>query len=139
MLGTRPAREFLRDPLTAQAAVLLFDQIPRNLFRGDARAWSFDPLARELTRGIVVRGWDRDLPPSARQFVYMPLMHSETIADQRASLQLFATLGQRRGFAFARNHHRAVARFGRFPHRNPVLGRTSTPAERRAVQRGVAW
>lgn len=78
-LGTRPAGEFLRDPLAARAAVLLFDQIPRNLFRDDPRAFTHDALAREIAMGIMDRGWDRGLPKAARHFIYMPLMHSEAL------------------------------------------------------------
>lgn len=139
MLGNRPAWEFLGDPLTAQAAVLLFDQVPRNIHRGSPQAYATDPLARALTHGILRRGWDRGLELVERQFIAMPLMHSESIAEQRQSLAYFATLGQRYGFPFARSHYRMIARFGRFPHRNAVLKRTSTPAERRAVAAGFAW
>lgn len=137
-LGSRPAREFLTDPLTAQAAILLFDQLPRNIHRGTSDAFRYDPLARRLTRGIVARRWDRTLPTRERPFVYMPLMHSEAIADQRASLAVFSAHG-RENFAFARAHHRMIARFGRFPHRNAVLGRPSTAAEAAAVAAGFAW
>ena len=136
-LRHRPAREFLREPLTAQAAVLLFDQAPRNLFRGDPRAFATDPLARAIARGMIARGWDRCMPQRERAFVGMPLMHSEHIADQRASLAFFANEPANR--AFAMSHHRMIARFGRFPHRNRVLGRKSTPAEERAVAAGFAW
>jgi len=69
----------------------------------------------------------------------LPLMHSEAIADQRQSLIVFAPLGTRHGFPFARSHYRMIARFGRFPHRNAVLGRRSSAAERRAVAQGFAW
>jgi uncharacterized protein (DUF924 family) len=139
MLRKRPAREFLGDPLTAQAAVLLFDQVPRNIHRGSAQAFATDRLARAIARGIVRRGWDRPLALAERQFVAMPLMHSERIADQRRSVAYFATLGPRYGWPFARSHYRTIARFGRFPHRNGVLRRASTPAERRAVAAGFAW
>lgn len=136
-LRHRPAREFLREPATAQAAVLMFDQVPRNLFRRDPRAFSSDPLARAIAKGMMARGWDRSLPQRERAFVGMPLMHSEHIADQRASLAYFAHEPGNR--SFAKSHHRMIARFGRFPHRNPVLGRKSTPAEKRAVAAGFAW
>jgi uncharacterized protein (DUF924 family) len=138
-LGNRPAREFLRDRLTARAAVLLFDQLPRNLFRDSPRAFACDPLARAVARGILARGWDRGLAKAPRQFIYMPLMHSEAIADQRRCLRRFAELDDSFAFGFARAHYRMVARFGRFPHRNRVLGRKSTPAERQAVAAGNAW
>lgn len=139
MLGGRPAREFLADPLTARAAVLLFDQVPRNLFRDSSRAFAYDPLARAIAKGIMARGWDRGLPKAAKQFIYMPLMHSEQIDDQRQCLRRFAALGDSFNLGFARAHYRMIARFGRFPHRNRLLGRRSTPAEQEAIDEGNAW
>ena len=139
MLAGRSAREFLSDPPTARAAVLLFDQVPRNIHRGSARAFATDPLARAIALGILRRGWDRGLSGPERQFIGLPLMHSESIADQRVSLAYFAALGPRYGWPFARSHYRMIARFGRFPHRNPTLGRPSSPAEKRAVEAGFAW
>ncbi len=138
-LSKQPAGAFLRDRHSARAAILLFDQVPRNLFRGQAQAFAFDPLARAICKGLLARGWDRGLNRRERQFVLLPLMHSEARADQRRSLHEFAALGDRGTLAFARAHERMVARFGRFPHRNQVLGRRSTPAERRAVDAGNAW
>jgi len=138
-LARRPAREFLSDPPTALAAVLLFDQLPRNLHRGTPRAYATDRLARAIAQGALDRGWDRALTPAQRQFLAMPLMHSERIADQRRCLAIYAALGPRYGWPFARSHHRMIARFGRFPHRNAVLGRASTAAERKAVAQGFAW
>jgi uncharacterized protein (DUF924 family) len=139
MLRRRPASEFLTDPLTARAAVLLFDQVPRNIHRGSPQAFATDRLARAIAHGILARGWDSGLTKAERQFVAMPLMHSERIADQQASLTYYAALGRGYGFPFARSHYRMIARFGRFPHRNTVLGRTSTPAEKRAVAAGYTW
>ena len=138
-LAARPAREFLDDPLTALAAVLLFDQLPRNLYRGTARAYSFDRLARAIASGALARGWDKVLTAPQRQFLAMPLMHSEDIADQRRSLAIYARLGRRYGWPFAVSHHRMIARFRRFPHRNAVLGRASSPAEEAAVAAGNRW
>ncbi|HEY6869561.1 MAG TPA: DUF924 family protein [Novosphingobium sp.] len=138
-LRRRPPAEFLTDPATARAAVLLFDQIPRNLFRGSAAAFASDPLARAITRGALARAWDQGLTRPARQFLLMPLMHSEAKADQRLSVARFTALGDPAITRFARAHYRMVARFGRFPHRNAVLGRASTPAELRAVAAGNAW
>ena len=138
-LGPRPAHEFLADPMTALAAVLLFDQLPRNLYRRSARAFAFDPLARAICKGALDRHWDAALTPAQRQFLAMPLMHSEYIVDQRRSLAIYARLGQRYGWPFAIGHHRMIARFGRFPHRNQVLGRTSSAAENRAVKSGFSW
>lgn len=139
MLSTRPAGEFLSDPQVALAAVLLFDQLPRNLFRGTAQAFATDPLARAIAHGAMERGLDASLSRRERQFLAMPLMHSEAIADQRAALRYFAALGSGFGWEFARSHHAMIARFGRFPHRNEVLGRRSTPAEERAVAAGFHW
>jgi uncharacterized protein (DUF924 family) len=138
-LGTQLPGSFLTDPATALAAVLLFDQVPRNIYRGDPQAFAHDPLAREITRGALLRDWDKRLTPVKRQFLAMPLMHSETIADQCLSLEVFRALGSTYGWPFARSHYRIVARFGRFPHRNRVLGRVSSPAEERAVAAGNAW
>ena len=138
-LANRPAAEFLTDPQSALAAVLLFDQVPRNLFRQDPRAYATDELARAIAAGALDRGWDAALTRPQRQFLAMPLMHSERIVDQRRSLALYARLGPRYGWPFAVSHHRMIARFGRFPHRNAVLGRKSTPAEQRAVAAGFAW
>ncbi|MXP42279.1 DUF924 family protein [Altererythrobacter soli] len=139
MLSPCPAHEFLTDPLTARAAVLLFDQVPRNIHRGTAQAFGCDRLARAIARGALSRRWDKGLRPHERQFLAMPLMHSEDIADQRLSLTYYTGLGARYGLPFARSHYRMIARFGRFPHRNAVLGRESSAAERRAVEAGFAW
>ncbi|WP_347302190.1 DUF924 family protein [Croceibacterium sp. TMG7-5b_MA50] len=138
-LWTQPPESFLTDPHTALAAVLLFDQVPRNLFRGTATAFAFDPLARRVTHGALARGFDRPLRPEQRMFLAMPLMHSEQIADQLLSVRYFTALGRTENRAFAIDHYRMIARFGRFPHRNAALDRTSTAAERRAVEQGFAW
>jgi uncharacterized protein (DUF924 family) len=139
MLARRPAHEFLTDPRAALAAVLLFDQVPRNIHRGTARAFVTDRLALAIAKGTMARGWDKQLSKVERQFLALPLEHSEAIADQHASLRVFARLGPRFGWPFARSHYRMIARFGRFPHRNKALGRKSTPAEERAVAAGFAW
>lgn len=138
MLGQRPAREFLREALIARAAILLFDQVPRNIHRDTPAAFAFDPLARAIAKGVLARGWDLAAPTRERQFVYMPLMHSEDILDQRLSLAIFAARAPG-NLTFARSHYRMIARFGRFPHRNPVLGRRSSAAEKAAVEAGFSW
>ncbi len=138
MLGGRPAHEFLSDPRIALAAILLFDQIPRNLFRDDARAYASDPLALAISHGVVAKDWLTRMDRSERQFALMPLMHSEDIADQRASVRLFLRHAPAAA-GFARAHHRMIARFGHFPHRNAVLARTSSKAEQAAIAAGFSW
>ena len=138
-LHTEPAHTFLGDPQMALAGVLLFDQVPRNLFRDDPRAFAFDPLARAICQRALDRGYANALTRKQAPFLAMPLMHSEDIADQERALLVFRTLGGGGNFAFARSHHRMIARFGRFPHRNAVLERESTAAEKRAVEAGFAW
>ncbi|MGI8942896.1 MAG: DUF924 family protein [Qipengyuania sp.] len=136
--GERPAEEFLSHRETARAAILLFDQIPRNLYRDTPRAYAWDGPARQLTHAFILRGWLGDYAESERQFVLMPLMHSEDIADQELSVEQFA-LHAPGALEFARSHRDVIDRFGRFPHRNAVLGRQSTPAELRAVEEGASW
>ena len=138
-LGTQPAQHFLAGPQIALAAVLLFDQVPRNIYRDSPLAFASDPLAQAVCRGALMRGWEMRLTRPQRQILGMPLMHSEHIADQLAGLAYFAQHSPSFGFPFARDHYRMIARFGRFPHRNAVLGRASTPAERRAVEAGFSW
>lgn len=137
-LSVRPADEFAQDPHTALAAILLFDQIARNIYRGRAQAFATDPQARAVAKALIARGWVERCPLSARAFVLMPLMHSEAIVDQQLSVALFARHAPA-NLAYARAHYRMIARFGRFPHRNAILGRSSTPAEEAAVAAGYSW
>ena len=140
MLAGRMPETFLGDAQSAVAAVLLFDQVPRNIFRGTPRAFATDPLACAITHGALALGYAEALPRGEqRRFLAMPLMHSEDIADQELSLAYFRWLGLRGGLSFAREHHAMIARFGRFPHRNAIVGRKSTDAEVRAVAAGFAW
>ncbi len=112
------------DPRTVLAAVILLDQFSRNLFRGDARAFAADPLARSLADAAIAAGWDGDMDAEERRFLYMPFMHSEDMADQRRSLDLFGADDH-----WARAHADQIARFGRFPQRNDALGRETTVEE----------
>jgi len=124
-----PAGAFLADPLTALAAVVLFDQMPRNMFRGTAEQFATDHLALAVAKAAVERGFDEQLKPDERAVLYMPFQHSERLADQERSLQLFSALGDATFLGYARKHRDIVARFGRFPHRNAILGRAPRPAE----------
>lgn len=121
------------------ALVLLTDQFPRNIWRGAAPAFAFDALARRWAKEAIRLGLDQEARPIERVFLYLPLEHSEDLADQRESVRLFDRLAaavpaaQREAFAgyldFARRHLDIVERFGRFPHRNAALGRETTAAE----------
>ena len=127
-----PARCFLDNPLTALAAVILFDQFPRNMFRGHADQFSTDPLALAIAREAIDRGLDEQLEPKERGFLYMPFQHSEDLDDQNRSLLLFTALGDDEQLHYAKLHHDIIERFGRFPHRNEMLGRAPRPAETKA-------
>jgi uncharacterized protein (DUF924 family) len=124
-----PVESFLDDPLTALASVILFDQFPRNMFRGEAEQFATDHLALAIAKCAVDRGFDDELQRVERGFLYMPFQHSEDLADQNRSLLLFTALGNDEQLGYAKSHHDIIARFGRFPHRNAILGRAPRPGE----------
>ena len=111
------------------AIVIVFDQFSRNIFRDSAGAYATDALALGYARHAVENALDALLTQSQRHFLYMPFMHSEDRLCQTHSLELFTKLGNSNVLNYARNHHDIVQRFGRFPHRNQVLGRASIPEE----------
>ncbi len=115
------------------ALVIVLDQFPRNMFRGDGRTHATDAKALETSRYAVEHALDRELPAFQRMFLYMPFMHSENADDQRRSVELFARLAEEPGApdvtTYAVGHREIVERFGRFPHRNAILGRRTTPEE----------
>lgn len=115
---------FLGSPDEALAAVILFDQFPRNMFRGHADQFATDHLALAIVKEAVDRDYDEAIDKAQRGFLYMPFQHSEDLADQRRSLALFTALGDEEQLRYAKLHRDVVERFGRFPHRNAVLGRT---------------
>jgi uncharacterized protein (DUF924 family) len=121
------------------AAIILVDQLSRNLHRGSAKAFIADPLALELALLGLDRGWDAGMTPDQRQFLLMPLMHSEELRIQDRSLVEFTRLGDANALDFARRHHDQIARFGRFPGRNAALGRRTTPEEQDALDQGAAF
>lgn len=118
---------------SALALIILLDQFPRNIFRGDAKAFAGDARAGAVAHKAVGRGFDIKVPPVMRQFFYMPFQHSEQIADQDLSILLFTALEKELpGYdllQYAERHRAIIAQFDRFPHRNAVLGRRSTPEE----------
>ena len=115
----------------ALALIILLDQFPRNMFRGSAEAFATDALAREAARHAIDAGFDLELPVAARSFVYLPLMHSESLADQDECVRLTVERLRKDHFSypFALRHRDAIARFGRFPARNAALGRGNTGEE----------
>lgn len=117
------------DPRGALALVILLDQVPRNAFRGQARAFASDPHARAITSRALDLGLDRALTEVERVFLYLPLEHSESLADQERCCALMAALSAPIWLDFAERHRAIIARFGRFPHRNVALGRASTAEE----------
>ena len=122
-----------QEPTSCLALVLLLDQFPRNMFRGSAKAFAGDPLAREAARVILDNGWDKSMTPDERQFAYLPFEHSESLADQERCLALMKEIAVFPATAdmpkWAEAHLLIIRRFGRFPHRNVALGRASTPEE----------
>lgn len=122
------------------AAVILLDQFSRNIHRESAEAFAADPLAQELAKAALERGWDETLPPERRQFLYMPFQHGESRELQMLSLACFERLGLDQPLSYAVEHAEVIARFGRFPTRNAALGRESTAEEEAYLsQPGVGW
>lgn len=125
-------------PYAGLALIVVLDQFPRNLYRGEARAFSSDARALSAARRFVERRFDRVLRPLERVFAYLPFEHCEDLAVQRRALALFERLERHPECAdfleYARRHHEIIARFGRFPHRNEVLGRTSSTEEAAFLQ-----
>ncbi|MGV3570842.1 MAG: DUF924 family protein [Ramlibacter sp.] len=119
----------------ALALLILLDQFPRNAFRGSARTYATDPQARRIAHAALARGLDGEVAPQLRGFFVLPLMHSEDPADQALSVAKSEPLGGET-HRYAVHHQDIIRRFGRFPHRNALLGRTSTPAEESFIAEG---
>lgn len=124
----------LRDPAwlakapSCLARIVVLDQFPRNMFRGSARAFEADALARAAARHALERGYDADWLRVEKIFAYLPFEHSEALADQQRACELMRPLGDEQ-YDYALRHKAIIERFGRFPHRNALLGRASTPEE----------
>jgi len=116
-------------PESALALLLLLDQIPRNIFRASPRAYATDPAALAAADRALARGFDAAVPPAWRKFFYMPFHHSESLADQRRSFALLEAVPGSESRRYASRYLDIIGRFGRFPHRNAILGRPSTPEE----------
>lgn len=117
------------EPRLILAAVIVLDQFSRNLFRGDARAFAADSIARRLSRTAIEQGFDAAMKGQERYFLYLPFEHSEHLEDQALSLKLIKSLGNEEWTRYAMAHKTTIERFGRFPHRNAALNRDSTADE----------
>jgi uncharacterized protein (DUF924 family) len=116
-------------PEGALALVIVLDQFPRNMFRGHARAFATDPIARTVAHRALAQGFDQRVPAGERMFFYLPFEHSEDLADQERCIALFRAAGDADNLKWAELHADIIRRFGRFPHRNAALGRTTTSEE----------
>lgn len=121
------------------ALLILFDQFPRNMFRGSARAFATDGKARAVAAHAIARGFDKEVSDVYRVFFYLPFEHSEDLADQERCVELMRSIGTERALKAALEHYDVIKRFGRFPHRNAALGRTSTPEEIEYLKDAHGW
>ncbi len=122
---------WMKDADGCLALCLVLDQFPRNMFRGDPRSFATDAKALDIARHAIKKGFDQVLTPIKRRFLYLPFEHSENLDDQQLNVELFAAMqaDDPLGYDYALRHLRIIERFGRFPHRNKALGRTSSVAE----------
>jgi uncharacterized protein (DUF924 family) len=123
-------------PDGALALLLVLDQFPRNMFRGSAQSFATDPMALGLAKAAVARGFDQVLQMPLRQFFYLPLMHSEDLGDQERCVALYRALDDTNLLKWADLHLDVIRRFGRFPHRNALLVRTTRPDEQAFLDAG---
>ena len=124
------------NPDGALALIITLDQFPRNMFRGDARTYAADPLARAVADRAIARGFDKKFAVPERTFFYLPFEHSENLADQERGLDLNRATGDADALKWADLHADIIRRFGRFPHRNAMLGRETTPEEQAFLDGG---
>ena len=120
---------WMENALGCLALVIILDQFPLNMYRGSALSFATEARSRDVARVAIEKGFTRMLPVEQQAFLYMPFMHSEDIVDQELALELFDQPGMESNLRFARHHHAIVETYGRFPHRNELLGRVSTAAE----------
>ena len=120
----------------ALALVIVLDQFPRNMFRGDPKAYASDALARDVADRTLARGAAKRIEPRLLQFLYLPFMHSEELTDQLRCVDLFGATGDTENLRYAEEHADIIRRFGRFPHRNRVLGRSTTAEEQAFLDGG---
>ena len=118
------------DPRASLALVILLDQLPLNIYRGKPQSFAGEAMARVIADIVIDKGWDRMLSDKQKAFLYLPFMHSENPVDQERSVELYREAGLTDNLRWAEHHRSIVQRFGRFPHRNTILGRPSTDEER---------
>lgn len=132
--------DWAKTPDGALALLILLDQFPRNLYRGSAHAFATDPKARAIARAAVEAGFDKQVEPALRPFFYLPFEHSEDLQDQVLSCRLCKAhmdeTGDAETLKWAELHREIIEKFGRFPHRNPCFGRTTTPEEQAFLDGG---
>ena len=128
-IAAAPAEDQLTNSRRALAAVIVLDQFSRNMFRSSPKAFAADPVARAIATGALDRGFGKDYGLDEAAFMFLPFEHSEKLADQDKSVELFSSLGDEEYTRYAIAHRDIIARFGRFPHRNAVLGRQSSLEE----------
>ena len=129
VLSAKPTEALFADARTAMAAVIVFDQMSRNMFRDTPRAFASDPLAFWIAQAAIAKGFDASLTKDERSFLYLPFEHAEDALAQERCVVLMATLGDPELSKWALAHKAIIDRFGRFPHRNSILGRASTAEE----------
>ncbi len=121
--------DWLKSSEGVLALVILLDQLPLNIYRGEAESFAGEAKSREVATVAIEQGWDKQLDQQQRAFLYLPFMHSESLADQDRAVELFEEAGLDGNLRWAKHHREIVRRFGRFPHRNAILGRESTAEE----------
>lgn len=131
--------EWERTPEGALALVIVLDQFPLNMFRGKAQSFSTEAASRDVADAAILRGFDQQLSDQQKSFLYLPYMHSEDLEDQERSVALFEAAGLEDSLKWARHHRDIVKRFGRFPHRNAVLGRENRAEEAAYLASGEAF
>lgn len=133
-INARPIEDAISSPDHVLATVIVLDQFTRNIYRGTPRAFAYDELARAFARLAIAIALDQRILPDRRIFLYLPFEHSEAFADQLRSVELISALGDDEFTRYAQAHLAVIERFGRFPHRNAILGRESTPEETAFLQ-----
>ena len=126
-------------PEGALALVILFDQFPLNMYRGDIKSFETEALSREIASRAIGKEFDAEMSPMQKAFLYLPFMHSENIEDQQTGVNLFKAAGLSDNLRFAKHHQNIIKQFGRFPHRNKILGRENTADEERYLKSDEAF